>query len=220
MTTVHSDGTRPNPSVLGSLGYLVMNLPVGVGGFVAFFTMLCVGVSSAVVWIGLPVLALAIVAARFAGRVERARVYAMLDTYIASPYPPLPAQGRWKARVRDVSTWRDMAYFLLLFPIGVFEFCVVVTFWVTSASMLFLPVYYRWLPGGSYRLWDTDHPVIVVNSFVDALPFTALGLALLALAVPVTRGLGKAHAYFARALLGPSGSTIRSFDALPVATGV
>ncbi|GLW93993.1 sensor domain-containing protein [Actinokineospora globicatena] len=220
MTTIESDGTRPNPSVLGALGYMVMNLPLGIAGFVAVVTLFSVGLGTAVVWVGLPVLALAVVGARVGARVERARVYAMLDTYIASPYVPLPERGRWKARVRDVATWRDVSYFVLLLPIGVFEFTVMVTAWSLTLGLLFLPIYYRYLPTGSWRIGDWDHPLVVVDSFVEALPFAALGLLLLALTLPVTKGLGKAHAYYARALLGPARSRVGSYGAEPVPSGV
>ncbi|PPK68780.1 sensor domain-containing protein [Actinokineospora auranticolor] len=211
-TTFHQDGTRPNPSVLGSLGYLLMNLPVGIAGFVTFVVLLSVGVGTAVVWVGLPVLALAVVAARVSARVERARVYAMLDTYIASPYPPLPERGRWKARVRDSSTWKDMAYFLVLLPVGIAEFTTVVVFWSLALGATFLPVYYRFLPDGEYRVFDTENPVWVVDSFVEALAFTGLGLVVFAIAIPLTRAMGRGHARFARALLGPAPSAVR-FDA-------
>ncbi|WP_026425052.1 sensor domain-containing protein [Actinokineospora inagensis] len=212
MTTIDSDGTRPRPSVLGSLGYLVLNLPVGIAGFTALVVLLSVGVGSAVVWVGLPVLALAVVGVRVAARVERARVYAMLDTYIASPYRPLPERGRWKARVSDVATWRDATYFLLLFPLGIAEFVVMVTAWTTSLGLLALPFYYRFLPDASFRFGDWDHPWLVVDSFVEALPFAMVGLVLFALTVPLTRVMGGVHARFARVLLGPSPAVVRSFD--------
>ncbi|SDD89077.1 sensor domain-containing protein [Actinokineospora iranica] len=213
MTTIHSDGRRPSPPIFGALGYLLMNLPVGIAGFVALVTLFSVGVGTAVVWVGLPVLAVAIVLARGAARVERARVHAMLGAYIASPYAPLPAKGQWKARVKEGATWRDVGYFLLLFPIGVAEFVLMVTFWSVSLSLLLLPVYYRFLPTGSWRLWDWERPVLVVDSVFEALPFAALGLLVLAVSVVLTRGLASAHAVFARALLGPSGATVRSFGA-------
>lgn len=217
---IERDGTRPNPSVLGSLGYLAMNLPLGIAGFVAVVTLFSVGLSTAVVWVGLPVLALAVMGARLGARVERARVYAMLDTYIASPYVPLPERGRWKTRVRDVATWRDVSYFVLLLPIGVFEFTVMITMWSLTLGLLFLPIYYRYLPEASWRVGDWDHPLIVVDSFVESLPFAALGLLLLAVALPVTKGLGRAHAYYARALLGPAPSFFGSYRAEPLPSGV
>ncbi len=213
MTTIHQDGTRPEPPLLGALGYLLLNLPLGIAGFVGVITLFSVGASTAVVWVGLPVLALAVALTRGAARLERARVYAMLDTYIATPYRPLPERGRWKARAKDVATYRDAGYLLALLPIGVAEFSLLVSFWASTVGLLFLPVYYRYLPTGSYRLGDWDRPVVVVDSVWEALPFSALGVLLLAVSLVLTRGLARAHARFARALLGPPPAVVRSFDA-------
>jgi hypothetical protein len=54
-----------------------MNLPLGIVGFVTLFTLLVTGLSTAVVWVGLPLLAFAVLLARGAARAERARVYAL-----------------------------------------------------------------------------------------------------------------------------------------------
>jgi hypothetical protein len=191
------------PSVVGSLGFLTMNLAVGIVGFTVVVTLVAVGVGTAIVWVGLPVLALAVVLSRGGARLERARVYAMLDTHIDVPYPALPEKGRWRARVKDVNTYRDAVYFLLMLPVGIVEFTVVVTFWATSLGMVFLPLFYRWLPDGEFRAFDGDRPWFVVDSSVDAVPFSLVGVVLLGLTILMTRGLGSAHARFARALLGP-----------------
>lgn len=201
------DGTAPRPPIGGSLVYLVMNLGVGIAGFVTLVTLLAVGVGTAIVWVGLPVLALAVLVCRGGAQVERARVYALLNTYIARPHSPLPESGRWKARFTDGLTWRSCAYFLLLLPVGIVEFSVVVTLWAVALGLLFLPVYFRFLPDGSYRMWDWDRPVLVVDSTLEALPFAALGVLFLAVALVVTRWMGQAHARFARVLLGPPLST-------------
>ncbi|WP_233427847.1 sensor domain-containing protein [Actinokineospora spheciospongiae] len=196
----------PRPSVVGSLGFLTMNLAVGIIGFTVVVTLFAVGVGTAVVWVGLPVLALAILLSRGGARLERARVYAMLDTHIDLPYPALPEENRWRARVKDVNTYRDALYFLLMLPVGIAEFTVVVTLWSTSLGLVFLPLFYRWLPEGEFRVFDWDRPWVVVDSIPDAVPFALAGVVLLGLTVLVTRGLGRAHARFARALLGPARS--------------
>jgi hypothetical protein len=215
------DGTRPNPPLLGSLAYLVMNLPLGIASFVFAVTTLTVGVSTVVIWVGLAVLAVSMLVTRGFAALERARVHAMLGTYVATPYQPLPDQGRrWVTRIKDPATWKDMAYCVLLLPIGIAEFTLMVTFWATALGLVFLPVYYRFLPGGSYRLWDWDRPVLVVDSFTDALPFAALGVLLLAIAVVLTKFLGTLHARYARAMLGPSARRIDKLEGLTTAGAI
>ncbi|WP_020417609.1 sensor domain-containing protein [Amycolatopsis sp. ATCC 39116] len=200
------DGTRPRPPVLGALGYLLCNLPLGVAGFALMVTLFTAGLGTAVVWVGLPVLAAGVLIARAAGRFERARVYRMLGAYIATPYKPLPEFGlkaRWRARLTDGATWRDVLYLVLLLPLGIAEFTTVVAFWSVGLAATTLPFYCTYLPGGAYFFPAFDERWIVVDSPVDALPWAALGLIVLACAIALTRGMGTAHALFARAMLGP-----------------
>ncbi|GAB2960687.1 sensor domain-containing protein [Amycolatopsis acidiphila] len=208
MTSAHSvvDGSRPRPSAAGSLGYLLLNLPLGIAGFVAVVTLASVGMGTVIVWAGVPVLAALLLGTRAAARFERARAHALLGTYIAAPYRPLPARGwqvRWRARLLDGATWRDLGYFVLLFPVGVAEFVVLVTSWSTGLGLAALPVYFRYLPGGAFVFFREDQPWFVVDSTGKALPWAALGLLVIALSLALTRTLGAGHARFVRLVLGP-----------------
>lgn len=198
---------RRVPSLGGSVVFLLMNLPLGVLAFGLLTGFIAAGVGSAIVWFGVALLALVALSVRGAARMERARVYALLDTYIELPYLPLPAGNqsvRWKTRLRDVSTWRDLGYFFLLFPVGLVEFVLVTTFWATSLALAFLPFYFRFLPGGAYYFPGYDLRWITVDSTVEALPWAALGVLFIALSVALTKGLARGHARLAAALLGPT----------------
>ncbi|KAA9165481.1 two-component system sensor kinase [Amycolatopsis acidicola] len=200
------DETRPRPPVGGSLLYLLLNLPLGIAAFVFVVTFTSVGLGTVIIWAGLPVLALLFLGSRAAARGERARVHGMLRTYVASPYRPLPATGqraRWRARLLDPASWRDLGYLVLLFPLGIAEFTIMVTAWSSGLALAGLPFYYRYLPDGAYFFPGYDERWIVVDSPVKALPWAALGLFVLALAFVLTRALGSAHARIARFILGP-----------------
>jgi len=219
MTTTHRDGTRPNPPLLGSLAYLAMNLPIGIGSFVFVVTAMSVGLSTVIIWIGLAVLAVAMLVMRGLASLERLRVHAMLGTYIASPYRPLPDKGRWLSRVKDPATWKDMAYLVLMLPLGIAEFVVVVVAWTVSLYLTFLPLLWLWAPSD----WDLvlwDRPLWSIDSWVGTLPFAGLGVLLLALAIIVTNALGTAHAVYARAMLGPSQSRIAKLEGLSTAGAI
>jgi hypothetical protein len=206
------DGTSPNPPLLGSLVYLVLNLPVGIAGFVFVVTTMCVGLSTAIIWVGVPVLALAMLVWRAGARLERQRVHAMLRTYVATPYRPLPEgmSGQWKTRVKDPATWKDMIYFVLMLPIGIAEFTLMVVSWSVSLWLLLLPLYFGFLPDDWYPVID-NHPIAWVDTPFEALPWSAAGAILLAVTVAMTKGLGTLHARYARAMLGPSA---RKLDAM------
>src|SRR5206468_8192093 len=114
----------------------------------------------------------------------------------------------------DAATWQDMVYFVLLLPIGIAEFTLMVSFWSASLWLLFLPLYFGFLPDDWYpEVWG--HAFGSVDSAFEALPWAALGAILLAATVTMTRGLGTLHARYARALLGPSRRRVDSLGHTP-----
>jgi hypothetical protein len=198
---------RRDPPFGGSVVFLLMNLPLGVLAFGLLTSFTAAGLGTAVVWVGVGLLALLVLAVRGAARLERARVYALLDRYVDLPYLPLPAgkqSERWKGRLKDLSTWRDLAYFFLLFPLGLVEFVLVTAFWSTSLALAALPIYFRWLPGGAYYFPSDEVRWLTVDSTFEALPWAALGVLFVALSVALTRALAGVHARLANALLGPT----------------
>jgi putative sensor protein len=200
-------GERRDPPFGGSLVFLLMNLPLGVLAFGLLTSFTAAGLGTAVVWVGVGLLALVVLAVRGAARLERARVYALLDRYIDLPYLPLPAGKqalRWKGRLKDPSTWRDLAYFFLLFPLGLVEFVLVTVFWATSLALAGLPIYFRWLPDGAYYFPADNVRWLTVDSTVEALPWAALGVLFVALSVALTKALAGLHARLANALLAPT----------------
>ncbi|NKQ57618.1 two-component system sensor kinase [Amycolatopsis sp. K13G38] len=201
MTSAYSDGSDPHPPVGGSLVFLLLSLPVGIAGFVSVVTLATLGLATVIVWAGLPVLALLILGARVAARLERVRVHGLLSVYVATPYRPIPAAGlraRWRARLADAATWRDLAYFVLLFPIGIAEFVVVVTLWSAGIGLAALPVYFQSLPPDAH-VFGYFSP----GTFVETLPWAALGVLVIAVSIAATRSMGILHARYARAVLGP-----------------
>lgn len=202
---VELDGRHPHPPASGSVLYLLTNLPLGIVAFVSLVTLTSIGLSTAIAWVGVPVLALLILSVRGAARAERTRVHSLLGAYIATPYRPLPGRrqsARWKARLTDRATWRDLAYFLALFPLGIGEFVLLVPFWSLGAVLAALPVYFPYLPDGAFGSID-DVSGITIDSAMSAVPLAALGVLLLGAAVMLTRALAGLHARFARFLLGP-----------------
>lgn len=200
-------GDGRGPRLGGSVVYLLLNLPLGVLSFGFLTAFIAAGIGSAVVWVGVALLALVLLTVRGVARMERARVYALLDRFIDLPYLPLPGgkqSARWKARVKDPSTWRDLAYLFLLFPLGLVEFVLVTVFWATSLGLTALPIYYRFLPDGAYFFPSYDLRWITVDSTLSALPWAALGLVFVALSIALTKGLARLHSAFAGALLGPT----------------
>jgi hypothetical protein len=111
--------------------YLMASFAVGLFWFVFTVTALALGISLAVLWVGLPILALTMLCWKGGARAERAFIRAALGVDIPSPYRPMPdgsILGRWRARASDPATWRDGGYLLLLGPLG--------TIWSVLATAL------------------------------------------------------------------------------------
>lgn len=217
------DGSRPRPHMLGALVFLLLSLPLGIAGFVGVVTLASVGLGTVIVWAGIPVLALLVLLSRAAAQFERARVRTLLGAYVVTPYRPMPGTGwraRWRARLLDGATWRDMAYLILLLPIGIAEFVLIVTLWSTGLGMAALPLYHSFLPPDTHIFGYFDP-----SSTVETLPWAALGVLVVALSIVVTRVVGGLHARYARLMLGPGPRARRiadapvsaSFSATPVA---
>lgn len=218
-TTTERDGSRPNPPLLGALAYLVMNLPVGIASFVFVVTTMSLGVSTVVIWVGLAVLAVAVLGMRGMAALERLRVRAMLGTYVATPYRPVGEKSRWLGRVKDPATWKDMVYLILMLPVGIAEFTITVTLWSVALYLTLLPLYWNWIPS-DWQLVLWDQPVVTIDSWLGTMPFAGLGLMVLALSIIVTKGLGTLHALYARAMLGPSERRISKLEGLSTAGAI
>src|SRR5699024_3350946 len=114
---------RPNP--LRTIIFMIACFPLRIVQFVLLVTGFAVGLATVIIWVGIPMLLLVTLLARYFGDLDRRTVSAMLG-------PPIPAaqrsplQGgtidRWRSRLTDPTTWRDAGYILLMLPIGIVEF--------------------------------------------------------------------------------------------------
>jgi signal transduction histidine kinase len=122
---------------VGDNGYLLGGFPLAVAGFVVIVTGLSAGVSLLVIVVGLPILAVTVLAARLFADIERLRIPAVSHRPRTQPaYRTSQAgEGVWKrmtAPLAQTQGWLDVAHALFFFPIAVATFCVVVTWWAVA----------------------------------------------------------------------------------------
>ncbi|MDQ0578584.1 sensor domain-containing protein [Streptomyces rishiriensis] len=185
------------------MGYLLSGLPLGVAAFAVAVTGFALGVSTLVVWIGLPILAGTLRAARALADMERRRVTAVTGS-------PLPSQhlrpvgtgwdGALRA-VREPQSWRDLVHLVVAFPLQITTFSVALTWTLGGVGELFYGTWSWSLPQGP----DDQGLVELIfdnSSRAADIGFnTAMGVFMLATAVPVVRGLAALQTGLARALL-------------------
>ena len=175
--------------------YVASGLPLGIAWLVVLVTLLAVGVSLALITVGIPILAFTLLLVRWGANVERERAALALGAPISRPRR-LPARSdrlidRLLAPLRDRRTWRDLGYMLLLGPVGIAAGTLSISLWSAALAALAAPVFAPGAPDGSF-LDDLGGLVYAV---------AVCGIALAALAALITRALAAGCASLAQGLL-------------------
>lgn len=158
VTTVGAPIKRP-PVVRATM-FMVASLPLRILQFVLIFTLIAVGIATTIVWVGIPVLMVATALVCWFADVERRWVTAMLGREIPDAVRA-PSDGnllrRWLTRLSDRTTWRDLAYLMLMLPLGVVEFAFGVVGIVLVPIGLFVVPWLGWLHANlAYALLGPD----------------------------------------------------------------
>ncbi|WP_425831452.1 sensor domain-containing protein [Streptomyces fractus] len=190
------------------IGYAITSLPVAIAGFVFAVTMFSLGVSTLVVWIGLPVLAGALAGARGLGAAERGRARALLGLDVAAPSAP---RAGLRGRLADAAGWKALLFHTVMFPWRVLSFVLSVTFLVTGWVVALFPTYswvfHRYVGWPGYRIYDftTDagvHHAYYVESPAQIAAVSAIGFVLVFLTPQLVRALTSLDRVAVRSLLG------------------
>ncbi|MGP4109805.1 sensor histidine kinase [Streptomyces sp. 4N509B] len=142
--------------------HLLLNFPVALAGFVFAVTGLSVSASLLITFVGLPLMALVLLALRGYGWLERQRARALLGHEVLAPEPPLSRDGKgalaWLVGVlRSNVSWRAVAYALLHFPWAVVTFSAVVAIWAAGWASVTLPLWAWTIPA------FTDEPGVGIT---------------------------------------------------------
>ena len=184
----------------GRILYLLLALPLGVAEFTFLVTAISFGFGTAITLIGIPVLVGSVYAWRWIAEFERGLIGRLTGVEIASPYRPDPVGGRWwtgfAARLADPATWKDLAFLLLQFPLGILSFSVTVAVFGFGLRLLFAPIYYEPFADGDWIEW------LGVETLGEAIALMPLGALILFLGIPALGALGRLYGWLALQLLG------------------
>jgi signal transduction histidine kinase len=194
-------------------GYVLVSFPLAIAAFVVIVTGLALGIGLLVVWVGVAVLAVTLLAARALATAERAWLPAVLRRPLPRP-AYLPAEGRPVRKLltplRDPQTWLDALHAVLRFPLAIFSFVVTVTFWAVALGGLTYGAWDWALPDASTDRNNQDLLELVgLESTAGRriLLYTAIGLVFAVLLPLVVRGVALLQAQLGRALLTSRGAT-------------
>ncbi len=146
----HGPIEQPRPGAAKSIAYMISSFALRLVQFVLVVTLSLVGIATTVIWIGIPILLWTTSMVRGFGDLERRWVRRMLGT----PLPPadrVPVEGgvlrRWRMRLVDSTTWRDLAYLLVAFPLSVVEFAVGIASIVLVPMAIWVAPWIGWVHG-------------------------------------------------------------------------
>jgi signal transduction histidine kinase len=183
--------------------YLLVSFPVGIATFAFLVTMILLGLSLLVLWVGLPILAATIVAMRWMARFERRRAALVLGEPIPTSYLQPHRRGMlgWlHTAIGDAATWKDLLWLMVVLPgLGLAGFTIAVCAWGAALGTLGLPAWYWVIPDPG-----VDYGIVKVDTLHEAWIGVPVGLVLLVIAAPLTRGVGIGLARVGRVLLAPS----------------
>ncbi|MBG0814612.1 sensor domain-containing protein [Planomonospora sp. ID82291] len=186
--------------------YLLLGLPLAVIAFCLLVAGLSVGVSTAILWIGVPILGAALLLARGFADLERRMLPEVLGGSVARPrYRPAPqGAGRFRRMVNPLTSgqsWLDLLHGIVNLPVAIATFCLTVIWWAGAVLGLTYPIY-GWV---LEAIPDNDGLPELLGfgdgALVGVVLTTAVGV-LFAITLPlVVRGAALVQAGFSRALL-------------------
>ncbi|HEX4813552.1 MAG TPA: sensor domain-containing protein [Nonomuraea sp.] len=192
--------------VLLDTRYTLVGFPTAVIGFVLMIAGFSAGLGTAVVWIGVPLLAGTLMVARGVADAERGWLSDVLKRPPVRPrYKPAPPGAGYFRRVVNPLTsgqsWLDLLHGILNFPVAVVSFVLTVVFWAVPVAGLAWPLYgivLSRVPG------NTELPELLGlgdGYWINSVFYVSGGLIFTLLLPFVVRGSALLRAALGRALL-------------------
>ncbi|SEG91310.1 Signal transduction histidine kinase [Nonomuraea solani] len=192
--------------VLLDTRYTLVGLPTTLIGFVLMLAGFAAGLGTAVVWIGVPLLAGTLMLARGFADAERGWLSDVLKRPPVRPrYKPAPAgAGRFRRLVNPLTSgqsWLDLLHGIINLPFAIISFVLTVVFWAVPLAGLTWPIYgiiTSQIPG------NMELPELLGMGdgyWINSMFYVSIGLVFTLLMPFVIRGAALVRAGLGRALL-------------------
>lgn len=168
--------------------YLLLAFPLGLLYFVFLIIGGSLGLGFALLWVGIPVLLITVGAWWIFAAMERLMARALLGVDLSDAPRPWESADRVMAKARahftSASTWKDLAFVLIKFPLGLFSFVVLAAAAGTAAALIIEP---------ALGPWTTGHAAVIgawhISHWWEALISVVLGLLVLEATLLIANGL-------------------------------
>lgn len=189
------------PSTWSHLLYMLVAFPLGLLYFIFLVIGISLGFGLALLWVGAPLLLVSVGAWWIFAAFERL----LARTLLGLDLPPSPTPwkhgegflGKLRAHFSARSTWKDLCFVLLKFPLGMMSSISIVVVGASALALLVGPAFGPWTTGHAARigLWRIDHAWEAAISLV-------LGLLVLLLTLNLANWLAALWRVIVRPMLG------------------
>lgn len=189
-----------DPGTYLNILYLLVSLPLGAFYFVFLVTGFSLGLGLAIIWVGLPILLLMVLAVYGLTGFERLLAIHLLAQEVVPLRDALPQESAWqwlKGVLTTPATWKGLLFLLLKFPFGIFSFVMTVTLLAISLAFIFAPVLILNRGVIDFGLW-------VADTLPEAFLCSLLGMILHLISLHILNALAWIWGILARGLLGKS----------------
>lgn len=176
--------------------YAVVDLAPAIAFFVLIVTLLSVGVGLVVIYVGVPIVMLALLVARLGGLIQLGLARALLGMSVPAPGPFLRSRpglvGVVRATLSDGPAWRAAGYFCIKIVLAPFTFGLAVGLYSYGLGAISYPIWRGYLPAqrasdGSLHRGAQWWPGYFVDTVPRMMFAAALGVLVLWIAPRVIR---------------------------------
>ena len=139
--------TTEKSTTVGNIAFLLLSFPLGLIFFLVTVIGFALGVSTLILWIGLPMLFATLVLVRGMAIIERRMAANLLNVSFLYQLHKhdMPQQGflkRFGHVLRDPLTWTSTIYMIVKLPLGIISFTLALVLPIVSLALTLLPLVY------------------------------------------------------------------------------
>lgn len=180
-------GIIANPNAYLSLVYQLFAFPLGLFYFIFLITGILLGIGLIIIWIGIPILLLMMLAWYGFSVFEKQLSVYILKAEIPDIQKPgntkMSIWARFKKHLSDPGTWKSLAFLFLRFPLGILSFAITISLLAVTVSFISAPFTYNYyyIEFGLFRVETLGFAIIVaitgiIIGFISLHIFKFMGL--------------------------------------------
>lgn len=185
--------------------YLLISFPLGILYFVFIVTGISLGLGLFITWFGIPILIGTMYIWVNFGHLERKLASVLLNIKIPYLYvKEAKTKSFWeklKKRIKDSNTWKDFAYLMIKFPLGIVSFVVLVTLISITLSFIAFPFVYYLVDTGIINMTFCSGTWCSLYNYPTAIFIGIIGIFMIFVSLAIFNGLAYLSGLLAKEML-------------------